>query len=79
MLSYTSINIGPPCNLYSAVGSGSVSSWLFAPPYWRRFFHVNLCLFYSLTSCIKARVRHIVFINIVAAAVEFCYLSHYVD
>jgi hypothetical protein len=81
MLSCTPINIDPPCNLYSAVGSGSVSSWLFAPPYWRGFSHVNLCLFYSLTSGIKARVRHIVFIHIVAAATGagFCYLLHYVD
>jgi hypothetical protein len=78
MLSCTSINIGPPCNLYSAVDSGYVSLWLFAPPYWREFFHVNLCV-YFITSGIKARVRHIVFIHIVAAAVGFCYLSHYVD
>jgi hypothetical protein len=44
--SYMPINIGPPYNLYSAVGSGSVFSWLFAPPYWRRFFHVNICVYF---------------------------------
>jgi hypothetical protein len=48
ILSCTPINIGPPCNLYSAVNSGSVSSWLFAPPYWRGFFHVNLCVYFIL-------------------------------
>jgi hypothetical protein len=74
MLFYTSINIGPLCNLYSAVDSGSVSSWLFAPPYWRGFFHENLCVYFiSLTSDIRGRVRHIVFIHIVAAiAAGFC-------
>jgi hypothetical protein len=40
----------------------------------------SLCLFYFLTSGIRARVRHIVFIHIVvAAAVGFFYLSHYVE
>jgi hypothetical protein len=34
--------IGPLCNLYSVVNSGSVSSWLFAPPYWKGFSHINL-------------------------------------
>lgn len=33
MFSCTPINIGHSCNLYSAVDSGYVSSWLFAPPY----------------------------------------------
>jgi hypothetical protein len=33
MLSCTPINIGSPCNLYSAIDSGSISSWLFALPY----------------------------------------------
>jgi hypothetical protein len=42
----THINIGPPYNLYSGVNTGSVSSWLFAPPYWRGFFHVNLCVYF---------------------------------
>jgi hypothetical protein len=37
MLFCTPINTGPPCNLYSAVDSGSIFSWLFAPPYWRDF------------------------------------------
>jgi hypothetical protein len=32
-LKYVLINISPPCNLYSAIDSGSVYSWLFAPPY----------------------------------------------
>jgi hypothetical protein len=68
MFSYTLINIGPPCNLYSAVDSVSISSCLFAPPYWRGFFHINLCVYFiSLTNGIRGRVRHIVFIHIVAA------------
>jgi hypothetical protein len=44
--SCTPINIGHACNLYSAVDSGYVSSWLFAPPYWRGFFHINLCVYF---------------------------------
>jgi hypothetical protein len=43
------------------------------------FPHKSLCLFYFLTSGVGVRVRHIVFIHIVAAAAGFCYLSHYVD
>jgi hypothetical protein len=46
MLFCTSINIGPPYNLYYEVDSGYVSSWLFAPPYWRGFYHVNLCAYF---------------------------------
>jgi hypothetical protein len=66
MFSCIPINIDSLCNLYSAVDIGSVLSWLFAPPYWRRFFHVNnLCVYFIfLTSGIEARVRHIVFIHI---------------
>jgi hypothetical protein len=37
MLSCMSINIDSLCNLCSSVDSGSVYSWLFAPPYWREF------------------------------------------
>jgi hypothetical protein len=43
----TLINIGPTSNLYSTVDSGSVFSWLFAPAYWRRFFHVNLYIYFN--------------------------------
>jgi hypothetical protein len=47
---YIPIYISHPCNLYSAIDSGSVPSWLFAPPYCKRFFHVNLCVYFiSLT------------------------------
>jgi hypothetical protein len=48
-LEYTfqyALNIGSPYNLYSVADSGSVSSWLFAPPYCRGFFHVNLCVYF---------------------------------
>jgi hypothetical protein len=42
----TPINIGSLCNLYPAVESGSVSSLLFAPPYWRGVFHVHICVYF---------------------------------
>jgi hypothetical protein len=46
MISCTPINIGSPYNLYSAVDSRFVSSWLFAPPHWKGLFHVNLCVYF---------------------------------
>jgi hypothetical protein len=54
ILSCTSINIGHPYNLYSAVDSGSGFSCLFVPLYWRKNFHVNLCAYFiSLTLMIQ--------------------------
>jgi hypothetical protein len=71
MLSYTSINIDPSCNLYSAVDSGSDSSWFFSSILEGIFPRKSS--FYFLISGIRARVRHIVFIHImVVAAAEFC-------
>jgi hypothetical protein len=67
MLSCTPINIGPLCNLYSAVDCGSISSCFLLLHIVEDFSRKSFCLFYFLTSGIEGRVRHIVFIHIVAA------------
>jgi hypothetical protein len=68
MLSSAPINIGPLCNLYSVVDCGSVCSCFLLLHIVEDFSRKSLCLFYFLTSGIEGRVRHNVFIHIVAAA-----------